>query len=582
MQIRWQQVAVATLGFALSGCAFGCLVWPKRSRPRANQESDVADYMQLLDKLCPGLREKCRESERDFDDQKILDFRLKLKIDEGVPGAGRHLESVKAAVLRNIEIARRASKDVKPALERAKQAERSLEFLRSHNASHLVPAAQRYLDRREKLVQERQQILGQPGQDSELAEVRSRIRKLDESAQKKGLVWIDTRIQGKRMVDVEGCRNFVSQYEKDYEARNLAAMKASIDAWDEYYNQLSIAERALGYLADSEEDVPRAYQLLRQAHKERDGLREQQQKVREALQSSFQEKEKHCRDFKQCAGKYPSPSEWQAIRKQRAERKFKDPLSFPIALSDARFGVELEVFFTDPATRDPLLEAAWAVRHVVGQKGSGQPFEQRETEDVHKSIAWKDRDGRDWRVQTDLSLGEFGAEIVSPVLSLRELPDVEKVARQLSEEGAVSSADNNAGLHVHVSHPTQSERIVPIVQAAAQLDAAVERSPHRAQEWAKPFPKELLPKLKAGMSEEQVLREWYASVGEVYPRRFYKQHASRYHGINLHALPYMGTFEVRAFDGTLDPGTIRQAVLSSIKMVTTRMYKNRSRKRRRR
>jgi len=159
---------------------------------------------------------------------------------------------------------------------------------------------------------------------------------------------------------------------------------------------------------------------------------------------------------------------------------------------------------------------------------------------------------------------------------------VQRVVRAVAEEGAMSSGAINAGLHVHVSHPTQKQRAAAIVQAAADLDAKIERHPHRAEEWAKHLPEAFVRSIEPGMSEEDILQLWYASQNEVYPRTFYKQSPTRYHGVNLHALPYMGTYEVRAFDGTLDPDVIKRAILQSAKMVTTRMYKNNRRRARRR
>lgn len=333
------------------------------------------------------------------------------------------------------------------------------------------------------------------------------------------------------------------------------------------------AEQALMFLAEAEDALDLRLEEVRDAKRDESFY---QSKARDCWLDCARAQETEgrlCGPYNSCRHKHPGVHEWMEMRNRRMESKAPDPLSFPMDAGETRFGVEMEMVFPEERAT-PREDIAFAVARALGVAPKAPTG----------GDTWViiDRKGKKWKVVSDLSLGENGAEVVTPVLGLWEIEDVQRVVRAVAEEGAMSSGAINAGLHVHVSHPTQKQRAAAIVQAAADLDAKIERHPHRAEEWAKHLPEAFVRSIEPGMSEEDILQLWYASQNEVYPRTFYKQSPTRYHGVNLHALPYMGTYEVRAFDGTLDPDVIKRAILQSAKMVTTRMYKNNRRRARRR
>jgi hypothetical protein len=234
----------------------------------------------------------------------------------------------------------------------------------------------------------------------------------------------------------------------------------------------------------------------------------------------------------------------------------------------ARFGVEIEAVLPAETAHDQHTYAAKVLQKALGGERRGQSV--------------FDDDGREWKVEHDGSLPAGGFEVVTPVLTPKDIPTVQRVAKALEQAGAESNGFLGAGLHVHVSHPTQRQRLPAIAREAGRLDESISRHPGRGT-YAEPIPQDFLDSLSPDMADYEVLERWYAIHGEPVPDGpdVDKRSITRYHGVNLHALPYQETIEVRAFDGTLDPERIKQAILQSLKMITTRVYKN-GRKRRKR
>ena len=178
-------------------------------------------------------------------------------------------------------------------------------------------------------------------------------------------------------------------------------------------------------------------------------------------------------------------------------------------------------------------------------------------------------DGRHWTVESDGSVTDPSAEVVSPVCHWEDIEMVQKVVRALRNAGA--RVDESCGIHIHVglgSHtPKTLRNLVNIVNAKEDLlTMALRITPERRGRWCKPVEPLFLQKLNSikPKTMEDFARVWYTYSDGSYSdwRRCALRHydSSRYHLLNLHATfseeRPAHTIEFRAFNGTLDPDKI--------------------------
>lgn len=175
-------------------------------------------------------------------------------------------------------------------------------------------------------------------------------------------------------------------------------------------------------------------------------------------------------------------------------------------------------------------------------------------------------DGRKWTVESDASVTDPNAEIVSPVCYYEDIEMVQGVVRALKSAG--SKADSSCGIHVHVGlgeHTPQSlRRLVNIVNAKdALLEKALGNSYRR--NWCQPVNQNFLTLLNQQKPKTMVefAKLWYTSQGEDDWLRAARSHynSTRYHLLNLHATfsteRPAHTIEFRAFNGTLHAGKVK-------------------------
>ena len=178
-------------------------------------------------------------------------------------------------------------------------------------------------------------------------------------------------------------------------------------------------------------------------------------------------------------------------------------------------------------------------------------------------------DGRHWTVESDGSVTDPNAEVVSPVCRYEDIGMVQEVVRAIRAAGA--KADGSCGIHVHVGlgeHTPQSlRRLVNIVNAKEDLlTQALGIDPYRRHRWCAPVAPEFLEALNRAKPDsfEKMAQLWYRHSGGSRSdwRECARTHydSSRYHLLNLHAAfsteRPAHTIEFRAFNGTLDPDKI--------------------------
>lgn len=212
-------------------------------------------------------------------------------------------------------------------------------------------------------------------------------------------------------------------------------------------------------------------------------------------------------------------------------------------LKSLRFGVEIE---TVGLGRDAV---AAAVHSVVGGNVSYT--------DVYTT------DGRCWKVVYDGSIGDRGAEIVTPILNYADIETLQDVVRAVRRAGA--QVDESCGIHIHVdaaafkAAPKKLQRLVKLVHRQEDLImAALEVSGSRKERYCRKMADDFADRIgrRAVSSLRTLNQAWYGS----FTPSASKYHSSRYHGLNLHAVWYLGTVEFRYFNGTLHAGRIKAYV----------------------
>lgn len=212
------------------------------------------------------------------------------------------------------------------------------------------------------------------------------------------------------------------------------------------------------------------------------------------------------------------------------------------------YGIEIE---TIHITR---LAAATAIQSVVG----GQIVRRGGTYDEHAVVA---PDGRSWKVVSDSSLRaprEYQAEVVSPICTYEDIETIQKIVRALRK--ARAQVDESCGIHIHIDAarftPAAVRNLVKTVHKQERLiEAALTISDSRKNQWCKSVDADFLQKIEAdkNLCLTELNKHWYG-FHNANPRHY---DSSRYRGLNLHNIWYLGTVEYRWFESTLHAGKVK-------------------------
>lgn len=194
-------------------------------------------------------------------------------------------------------------------------------------------------------------------------------------------------------------------------------------------------------------------------------------------------------------------------------------------------------------------------------------------------------DGRKWQVETDGSLNG-GAESVSPVCTIEDMPMVQAVVRALRDAGA--KANVRTGLHVHVGAANmtaaQIKHLVKIWYKNEKLiTSMLGTDERRLNRYCRETDRAFVERICA------MANPTMAAIGDAYygnaPDRNYHYCSCRYRTLNLHNLwnGVKHTVEFRAFNGTTHAGEVRTAITLALLAVRKAMTaKNSSAENRRR
>jgi len=238
-----------------------------------------------------------------------------------------------------------------------------------------------------------------------------------------------------------------------------------------------------------------------------------------------------------------------------------------------RFGIEIETF--SRTNRGIRQTVANAIASVVGGTvtSAGSYYD--------KWIATAP-DGRKWTVMTDGSVSGFSAEIVSPILTDRDMSTLQDIVRAVRRAGA--TVDSTCGIHVHVdatesglADPNAVCRLAKYVYSKEELIlACVNQNAGRYANGqgygSKRIPETLVSTVlsRKYATKHAFLAAFYGWATACGRNRCSTVEASishsnhycdaRYMTLNLHAYGTKGTVEFRIFDATLHAGKVRAAV----------------------
>ena len=190
----------------------------------------------------------------------------------------------------------------------------------------------------------------------------------------------------------------------------------------------------------------------------------------------------------------------------------------------------------------------------------------------YKTYGAKDRQGRTWKATYDSSIiaqkksggrtvganDTYKCEIVSPILTYEDLPDLQEIVRQLRHKGAF--VNSQCGIHIHVDAsrytPQTLRNLVNIIASKEDiLYKALRIDPARLR-WCKKTNERLIEAInrKKPQTMEALKDIWYAGSTRGRDEHY---NDTRYHGLNLHSAFTKGTVEFRLFNSTTHAGEIK-------------------------
>ena len=224
-----------------------------------------------------------------------------------------------------------------------------------------------------------------------------------------------------------------------------------------------------------------------------------------------------------------------------------------------RFGIEIEM---TGITRE---KAAEAIAEYFGT-------ESFYIGTYYKTYGAKDRQGRTWKATYDSSIiaqkksggrtvganDTYKCEIVSPILTYEDLPDLQEIVRQLRHKGAF--VNSQCGIHIHVDAsrytPQTLRNLVNIIASKEDILYKALRIDPARMRWCKKTNGELLEAInrRKPQTMEALKDIWYAGSTRGRDEHY---NDTRYHGLNLHSVFTKGTVELRLFNSTTHAGEIK-------------------------
>ena len=169
--------------------------------------------------------------------------------------------------------------------------------------------------------------------------------------------------------------------------------------------------------------------------------------------------------------------------------------------------------------------------------------------------AW-DAQGREWKFQKDVSIHGDDAEkceMVTPILTYEDIPQLQEVIRILRKAGAKSDASRGCGVHIHIGakgHTPKTLRNLANIMASHEtlLADALALDYGRMSRYCKTVSPKFIEQVnrKKPKTMAALANVWY-TANNANSDRGWHYNDSRYHMLNLHATFTKGTIEFRLF-----------------------------------
>lgn len=232
-------------------------------------------------------------------------------------------------------------------------------------------------------------------------------------------------------------------------------------------------------------------------------------------------------------------------------------------LRNQLFGVEIEM---TGITRQKAAELVGEILGTTPSLPNGTCYHTRTILD-QASRAWKVmRDSSINPCRNDNSnedLDEYRVEFVTPPLKYDDIDLLQRIVRNLRENGA--KANPSCGIHIHVDganhNPDSLKKLVNFMIARQDLIYEALEIGQRERRWCKKLNENILKEMKTckQLTKDAAERIWYSMANDGYYGNIDHSHynETRYHGVNLHSYFSKGTVEFRLFNSTLHAGKIK-------------------------
>lgn len=226
-----------------------------------------------------------------------------------------------------------------------------------------------------------------------------------------------------------------------------------------------------------------------------------------------------------------------------------------------KFGIEIEMTGLTRKTVAACLKkqlSSLCVEHVGGR---------------NDAYHVKDGEGRTWKVVLDASieaqkkegngliyvLSEYKVELVSPILTYKDIEPLQEIIRALWRKGAFTN--RSCGIHIHVDAaehtPRSLKNLVNLMASKEDLLYKSLQIDSNRLRYCKKVNESLISLINENKPRtmEQLADIWYQDYGLENRDKHY--HQSRYHGLNLHSVFTKGTVEFRIFNSTVHAGKVK-------------------------
>ena len=213
-------------------------------------------------------------------------------------------------------------------------------------------------------------------------------------------------------------------------------------------------------------------------------------------------------------------------------------------MKNQTFGVEVEM---NNITREK------AARTAAKYFGTGRFANTARTNGYYTWSAW-DEEGREWKFCKDVSIAGPDAEkteLVTPVLTYRDMELLQGLTRTLRKAGGKSSPSRGCGVHIHIGgdgHTPQTIRNLVNIMASHedQLTKAIEIAASRQRSYCETVDPAFLQRInrQKPKTTEALARCWYNG-----PTETHHYSRTRYRMLNLHSyFNRYHTIEFRCFN----------------------------------